>query len=173
METNEQLRKVLREALEEELESFLEQVKPVKEGELERLEKQVVKSSQAMGRKLMEAVLNSRLQKPRPAARREGNCGHPQRLVGERAKELITLVGPVHFVRPYYQCLQVGEREEEQDCSHGEAPADALWGVQEQRTSAGVQRLITYLSACLTFEEAAETLCRCRRTWLPTTSWPP
>ncbi len=161
METNERLRKVLREALEEELETFLEQVKQVKEGELERLEKQGVKSSQAMGRKLMEAVLNSRLHEQRPAARREGNCGHRQRLVGERAKELITLVGPVHFVRPYYQCLQVGEREEEQDCSHGEAPADALWGVHEQRTTAGVQRLITYLSACLTFEEAAETLCRC------------
>jgi hypothetical protein len=163
METNERLRKVLRKVLEEELETFLEQVSQVKEGELERLEKQVVQSSQAMGRKLMEAVLNSRLHEQRPAARREGNCGHTQRLVGERAKELITLVGAVHFVRPYYQCRPSKDQEEEpkKDCSHGEAPADALWGVHEQRTTAGVQRLITYLSACLTFEEAAETLCRC------------
>ncbi len=58
METNEQIRRVLRQALQEELETFLEQVR---EGKLEQLEEQVVKSSQAMGRKLMEGVLNSRL----------------------------------------------------------------------------------------------------------------
>jgi hypothetical protein len=147
--------------LEEELETFLAQVSQMTEGELEQLEEQVVKSSQAIGRKLMEGVLNSRLHEQRPAARRKGGCGHVQRLVGERRKELITLVGPVSFMRPYYQCLHGGEAEEEQDCTHGEAPADALWGVQEQRTTGGVQRLISYLSARLTFEETAETLCRC------------
>jgi hypothetical protein len=83
-----------------------------------------------------------------------------QRLVGERAKELITLVGPVSFVRAYYQCLHGAEAHEEQDCTHGEAPADALWGVDKQRTTPGVQEHISYLSARLTFEEAAQTLCR-------------
>src|SRR5205085_9786958 len=130
------------------------------EGELKQLEEQVVKRSQAIGRKLMEGVLNSRLHQPRPVARREGSCGHVQRLVGERPKELITLVGPVRFVRPYYQCLHVGEAEKEQDCTHGEAPADVLWGVDEQRTTPGVQEHISYLSARLTFEEAAQTMCR-------------
>jgi hypothetical protein len=130
------------------------------EGELKHLEEQVVKSSQAIGRKLMEGVLNSRLHERRPVARREGGCGHVQRLVGERPKELITLVGPVSFVRAYYQCLHVGEAEAEQDCTHGEAPADALWGVEKQRTTPGVQGHISYLSARLTFEEAAQTLCR-------------
>jgi hypothetical protein len=62
--------------------------------------------------------------------------------------------------RPYYQCLHVGEAEEKQDCTHGEAPADMLWGVDEQRTTPGVQEHISYLSARLTFEEAAETLRR-------------
>jgi hypothetical protein len=160
METNEQIRRILSKALEEELETFLEQVSQMREGELKQLEEQVVKSSQAIGRKLMEGVLNSRLHERRPVARRQGSCGHVQRLVGERPKELITLVGPVRFVRPYYQCLHVGEVEEEQDCTHGEAPADVLWGVNEQRTTPGVQRQISYLSARLTFEEAAETLCR-------------
>jgi len=160
METNEQIRKVLSKALEEELESFLEQVSQMTEGELKHLEEQVVKSSQAIGRKLMEGALNSRLHERRPVARREGRCGHVQRLVGERAKELITLVGPVRFVRPYYQCLHGGEAEEEQDCTHGEAPADALWGVDKQRTTPGVQEHISYLSARLTFEEAAQTMCR-------------
>ena len=160
METNEQIRKVLSKALEEELESFLEQVSQMTEGELQHLEKQVVKSSQAIGRKLMQGVLNSRLHERRPVARRQGRCGHVQRLVGERPKELITLVGPVSFIRAYYQCLQVEETEGEHDCTHGEAPADVLWGVDEQRTTPGVQEHISYLSARLTFEEAAQTMCR-------------
>ncbi len=160
METNEQIRRVLSKALEEELESFLEQVSQMTEGELKQLEEQVVKSSQAIGRKLMEGVLNSRLHERRPVARREGSCGHAQRLVAERPKELITLVGPVSFVRPYYQCLPGGETQEEQACTHGEAPADALWGVDKQRTTPGVQEHISYLSARLTFEEAAQTMCR-------------
>ncbi len=160
METNEQMRKALSKALEEEVESFLEQVNQMNEGELKSLEEQVVKSSQAIGRKLMEGVLNSRLHKRRPVARREGSCGHKQRLVGERCKELITLVGPVRFVRAYYQCLCGGEGPEEQTCTHGEAPADVLWGVEQQRTTPGVQGHIGYLIARLTFEEAATTLCR-------------
>ena len=61
METNEQIRQALSKALAEELESFLEQVSQMIEGELKHLEEQVVKSSQAMGRKLMGGVLNSRL----------------------------------------------------------------------------------------------------------------
>ena len=139
METNEQIRRVLSKALEEELESFLAQVSQMTEGELKHLEEQVVKSSHAIGRKLMEGVLNSRLHELRPAARREGRCGHVQRLASERPKELITLVGPVSFVRAYYQCLHVGEAEMEHDCTHGEAPADVLWGVDKQRTTPGVQ----------------------------------
>ena len=160
METNEQIRQALSKALAEELESFLEQVSQMIEGELKHLEEQVVKSSQAIGRKLMEGVLNSRLHERRPVARREGRCGHVQRLVGERPKELITLVGPVSCVRAYYHCLHGGEAEAKHDCTHGEAPADALWGVDKRRTTPGVQGHISYLSARLTFEEAAETMCR-------------
>ena len=160
METNEQIRRVLKQALEEELAHFLEQASQITEGDLKHLEEQVVKSSQAIGRKLMAAALNSRLHEARPVARREGSCGHMQRLVGERPKELMTLVGPVSFVWPYYQCLQTAEAQEEQGCHRGEAPADGLWGVEQQRTTPGVQQEISYLSARLTFEEAAQTLCR-------------
>jgi hypothetical protein len=62
------------------------------------------------------------------------------------------------FVRPYYQCLRVSAEDE--SCSHGEAPDDILWGVQQQRTTSGVQREISYLCGRLTFEEAADSLCR-------------
>jgi hypothetical protein len=160
METNEQIQRALRKCLEDELEQFLVQVSKLAEGDLERLEEQAVKTSQAMGRGLLEGVLNSRLREQRPEARRVGRCGQKQRLVGERPKELVTLLGKVTVVRPYYQCLLVADPEAGRDCTHGEAPADALWGVQERRTTRGVQKLISYLSARLTFEEAAETLCR-------------
>ena len=158
METNEQRKKAVRAAIQEEVEGFFAQVQDLSEGDLEHLEEQVVTTSQQMGRRLLEGILDSRLREQRPVARRQGSCGHRQRLVGERPKELLTLVGPVRFVRPYYQCLEVPTSEK--SCTHGEAPDDAVWGVHERRTTSGVQREISYQCARLTFEEAAESLCR-------------
>lgn len=158
METNERMKKAVRAAIQEELDGFFAQVQDLSEGDLEHLEEQVVKTSQQMGRSLLEGILDSRLREQRPVARRQGSCGHRQRLVGERPKQLLSLVGPVTFVRPYYQCLAVPQAAA--NCTHGEAPDDAVWGVQQQRTTSGVQREISYLCGRLTFEEAAETLCR-------------
>ena len=158
METNEQMKKVVRTAILEELEAFFAHVQELSEGDLEHLEERVVKTSQQMGRNLLEGVLDSRLREQRPVARRQGSCGHRQRLVGERPKQLLSLLGPVTFVRPYYQCLEVPAADV--SCTHGEAPDDALWGVHQRRTTSGVQREISYLCGRLTFEEAAESLCR-------------
>jgi hypothetical protein len=158
VETNEQRKKAVRAAIQAELEGFFAHVQDLSEGDLEHLEEQVVQTSQQMGRCLLEGVLDSRLREQRPVARRHGRCGHRQRLVGERPKQLLSLVGPVTFVRPYYQCLGVPEADA--SCTHGEAPDDAVWGVQQQRTTSGVQREISYLCGRLTFEEAAESLCR-------------
>ena len=158
METNEQMKKVVQAAILEELEEFFAHVQELSEGDLEHLEEQVVKTSQQMGRSLLAGILDSRLREARPVARRQGRCGHRQRLVGERPKELLSLVGPVTFVRPSDQCLEVPEADV--SCTHGEAPDDALWGVHERRTTSGVQREISYLCGRLTFEEAAESLCR-------------
>ncbi|MGZ3630663.1 MAG: hypothetical protein ACXVDN_23785, partial [Ktedonobacteraceae bacterium] len=148
----------MRAAIQEELDRFFAQVQELSEGDLEHLEEQVVTTSQQMGRSMLEGMLDSRLREQRPVARRQGSCGHRQRLVGERPKHLLSLVGPVTFVRPYYQCLGVPEADA--SCTHGEAPDDAVWGVKLQRTTSGVQREISYLCGRLTFEEAAETLCR-------------
>jgi hypothetical protein len=73
METNEQIKSALRKTLEDELEQFLVQVSELPEGDLERLEEQAVKTSEAMGRGLLEGVLNSRLREQRPEVRREGS----------------------------------------------------------------------------------------------------
>ena len=158
METNEHMKQAMQAAMQAELEGFFAQMHELREGDLEHLEQQVVQTSQRMGRRLLEGMLNSQLREQRPVARRQGRCGHRQRLVGQRPKQLLTLVGPVTFLRPYYQCLEGDEALA--SCSHGEAPADALWGVQQRRTSSGVQREISYLCGHMTFEEAAESLCR-------------
>ena len=44
--------------------------------------------------------------------------------------------------------------------THGEAPADARWGLHGQRTTAGVQQAISYLCATSTLEEAANNFSR-------------
>src|SRR5438874_12942245 len=111
-----------------------------------------------MGRRLLEGLLDSRLRERRPVARRQGRCGHRQRLLGERPKELLTLVGPVSFVRPYYQCLEVSPAQK--SCTHGEAPDDGLWGVHERRTTSGVQREIGYPCGRRNCEEADGCWCR-------------
>jgi len=56
METNEQIKSALRKTVEDELEQFLEQVSELAEGDLEQLEEQAVKTSQAMGRGLLEGI---------------------------------------------------------------------------------------------------------------------
>src|SRR5690242_221007 len=129
------MKQAMRAAIQAELEGFFVQMQELNEGDLEHLEKQVVQTSQQMGRRLLEGMLNSQLREQRPVARRQGRCAHRQRLVGERPKQLLTLVGPVTFIRPYYQCLGVDEAET--SCTHGEAPADAVWGVEERRTTCG------------------------------------
>lgn len=121
-------------------------------------EEQVVKTSQQMGRSVLEGMLDSRLREQRPVARRQGSGGHRQRLGGERPKHLLSLVEPVTFVRPYDQCLGVSEADA--SWTHGETPDDVVWGVKLQRTTSGVQHEISSLCGRLTVEEAAETLCR-------------
>lgn len=169
METNEAVKRALWRETEAELVKLVERIEDVREGDLKELEQQVMETIFAIGRGLMETILDRGGQGEEAAARRQGSCGHHQRLVGERPKELLTLLGKVKFRRPYYQCLlgesspaqQQGEgKTEEVACSHGEAPADALWGVQERRTTAGVQAAVSYLCASLTLEEAAETFTR-------------
>ena len=64
----------------------------------------------------MEGVLNSLLHERDQCAAR-GRCGHMLRLVGERPKELITLVFPFIFVRAFYHFLHVCEAEAELVCS--------------------------------------------------------
>lgn len=162
METNEQVKQVLRQEVENVLSQLLEEIQTVQEGNLEQVEQAVLQASLAVGRRWLSRLLTQ--SSSAGPARRTGRCGHPQRLVARRPKHLLTLVGEVEIRRPYYQCLKE-EREEDLlvACSHGEVPWDERWGVPKRRTSPGVQKLVSYLAATMTLEETVEVFER----WVP------
>lgn len=162
METNETVKAGLVQAAEQEIYNLLTALQAVPVGNLKDLEQQVMQAVFALGARWLGEVLNGQARQEAPA-RREGSCGHRQRLVGLREKEVLTLVGQVKWKRPYYQCQTADGAalaESETACTHGEAPADVLWGLDERRTSPGVQQTVSFLAAQLTLEEAAETFSR-------------
>ncbi len=155
METNESLKTALLQETETTVLKMIEQLQTLSEGALQALEQSVMSACLSMGQRWLETVLKHSQQEHRPHARRQGECGHRQRLVGERSKQLLTLMGKVTVHRPYYQCLQPTGAQETSLCSHGQAPFDKVWGIEAERTSPGVQKLVSYLGASMTLEEAA------------------
>lgn len=163
METNEQLQTTLVQEAEAEVVKLLKRVQELKVGDLKGVEHEVLTSVFAIGRATLERIIQAQPEGVEAPARREGACGHEQRLVSYRPKQVLTLLGKITIQRPYYQCLgpaEVQERKGEPRCAHGEAPADALWGIEERRTSAGVQQAVSYLGALLPLEEAAAAFSR-------------
>lgn len=163
METNEALRKALLEQAEQAIEELVLTVAKIKEGDLQQVEQEVFSSMLRLGRTCLEHVVDQQASTAASPARRVGSCGHRQRLVSQRPRQLLTLLGPIRIQRAYYQCLlPEGQAREEQEstCSHGEAPFDQQWGLCSQRSSPGMQRLISYLSASLTQQEVAEAISR-------------
>lgn len=161
METNEALEKTLMSLAHRSVESVMSRVQQVKEGDLQDLEQQVLRQVQEMGRAWLEQVVQQQSQREGSPARRQGSCGHRQRLVGTRPRQMVTLFGPVTFQRAYSQCLPGDDPMPEsgqQQCRHGEAPFDDHWAMTGQRSSPGVQKAVSYLSAHLTHEGTAEAL---------------
>jgi Uncharacterised protein family (UPF0236) len=156
METNETLKAALIQTTEEEILKLIDQLRSLPEGDLKTLEQSVLTSSLAIGNRMLSEIVNHAGQQMDAPARREGECGHRQRLVGMRPKQLLTLMGKVTISRAYYQCF-IEEGEERRECSHGQAPFDEVWGITEGRTSPGVQKLLGKLGARMTLSEAVET----------------
>lgn len=160
METNEAMKKSLLSLAETGIETFMQSLGEVKEGDLEALEQQILTHVFAIGRAWLEGVLSQQARVSGSPARRMGTCGHRQRLVGMRPRQVLTLLGEITIERAYYQCLEADESQEETRCSHGEAPFDASWGLRSKRSSPGVQKAVSYLAAHLTNEGVAEALSR-------------
>jgi Uncharacterised protein family (UPF0236) len=156
MKTNEQLKIALVQETEKEMLKMIDQVEMIQEGDLQTLEQSVLRACLSLGRTMMEHILNHTGEEAERPSRREGACGHQQRLVGRRPKQLHTLMGKVTIGRAYYQCM-VEEEEPSATCSHGQAPWDLVWGQIAGRTSPGVQKLLGKLVSRLTFSEAVDT----------------
>jgi Uncharacterised protein family (UPF0236) len=156
METNEQLKTALLQETEKEMLEMIEQLQTVREGDLQTLEQRILTACIVLGRNILEQILKHAGEEGERKARRDGECGHRQRLVGMRPKQLHTLMGKVTISRAYYQCL-TKEEEPSTACSHGQAPYDEVWGPLTGRTSPGVQRLLGKLVARMTLSEAVET----------------
>ena len=156
METNEKLKIALLRGTEKELLQMIDQFEMIPEGDLQTLEQSVLRACLSLGRTLMEQILNHTAEEAERPCRREGECGHPQRLVGIRPKQLHTLMGKMTIRRSYYQCV-VEEEEPSAVCSHGQAPWDSVWGPIAGRTSPGVQKLLGKLVSRLTLSEAVDT----------------
>ena len=163
METNEPLQTTLVQQAEAEVNHLLKRVQELSVGDLKAVEQEVLASVFHLGRSMLEQIMQAQPETREAPARREGACGHPQRLVGIRPKQILTLLGPITIRRAYYHCLAAAQEQpspEPARCREGEAPADALWGIEQRRTSAGVQQQVSYLCASLTLEEAAATFSR-------------
>src|SRR6266567_1143408 len=173
METSQGVKTVLIQQAEAGVRKLLESLQTIEAGDLKGLEQQVLETIFVVGRGWMESILSEPAPEERAPSQRMGSCGHPQQLEGYRPKQVLTLLGKVTFRLAYYRCVVAEDRAEspargageadarpQQACTHGEAPADVLWGLQGQRTSAGVQQAVSYLCASLTLEEAAETFSR-------------
>ncbi len=160
METNEKMKATLWREAEAAVEQFLESLQGVKEGELKAVEEHLLSSVLALGRQWMAAVLGASAEAEQVPVQRQGACGHEQRLVELRPKQVLTLLGKVSYRRPYYQCQLETAEDEAGTCTHGEAPADALWGLNGGRSTPGVQQAVSYLAAQGTLEEAAESFSR-------------
>ena len=156
METNEKLKLALVQETEKEMLKMIEQLQTINEGDLQTLEQSVLRACLALGRTMMEQILNHTAEEAERPSRREGECGHKQRLVGMRSKQLHTLMGKVTIGRSYYQCM-LEEEEPSAACSHGQAPWDSVWGQIAGRTSPGVQKLLGKLVSRLTLSEAVDT----------------
>lgn len=163
MKTNEEIKRALLLQAEETIEGLLWQVQQIEEGNFQELEHQVLSAVVELGRKCLGELIEQSSEKRSEPARRVGACGHRQRLVSTRPRQLLTLLGPITFHRGYYHCLSSREQaktEEESRCHHGEIPFDQHWGIDQHRSSPGLQRAVSYLSASLTQEEVAEAVAR-------------
>src|SRR6185312_4316923 len=156
METNEKLKMVLLHETEQAMLQVIDQLQTIGEGDLQTLEQSVLMACLSLGRSVMEHVLTHAAEQAERPARRDGECGHRQRLVAMRPKQLHTLMGKVTMRRASYQCL-VEEEEQSAECNHGQAPFDQVWGPLTGRTSPGVQKLLGKLVARMTLAEAVET----------------
>jgi hypothetical protein len=163
MKTNEEIKEALLDLAEKAVEELVGHIEDLKEGDLDQLEQTVFKAIMEFGRTALEELLRQKAREEEAASPTEGSCGHTLRLVSYREKQVNTVMGPLTIRRAYYHCQEpkrLAGRQNPLPACPGVAPFDQRWGLVGRRSSPGVRRLVSFLSARLTHEEVAETLAR-------------
>lgn len=163
METNEALKGALLKQAEARVEVLVLKMQEMKEGNLEELEQEILTQMMALGQVWLQGILQEQAKESDAVGPREGACGHRLHLVSKRPRQVVSVFGLLTIWRNYYHCAhhrEADEQAEHECCRIGDVPFDRLWGLTGQRSSPGVQRLVSYFSARLTHEEVAQTLQR-------------
>jgi hypothetical protein len=90
------------------------------------------------------------LQLPEPAEREVAcSCGHLARFHEMRPKQLVTALGRIQMLRPYYVCP---------DCHQGQSPADDELDVEGTQYSPGVRRMMALVGSDGSFQQGRQQL---------------
>jgi hypothetical protein len=76
-------------------------------------------------------------------------CGHQAQYRELRSKPVLTVVGRVKILRPYYLCSH---------CHQGQFPADVELDVKDKEVSPGVRRMLTVVGAVAPFDHGREQM---------------
>ena len=76
-------------------------------------------------------------------------CGHQAQYRELRSKPVLTVVGWVEILRPYYLCSH---------CHQGQFPADGELDVKGKQVSPGVRRMLTVVGAAAPFDHGREQM---------------
>ena len=100
METNEPAQRESYQEVERTLVKLVEEIEEIEDGDLKKLEQTIYKGVLEIGRKLLQCRINKGEEKA--AGKQMGACGHEQRVVDYRTKQIFTMMGKVAFTRAYY-----------------------------------------------------------------------
>jgi hypothetical protein len=76
-------------------------------------------------------------------------CGHTARYVELRSKPIVTAVGTVAYLRPYYLCAH---------CHHGQFPMDVELDIEDTELSPGVRRMLAAVGHEAAFEQGRQQM---------------
>ncbi len=114
----------------------------------EGAEQQVLAWSRAIGRQVLEAALQARVEREeqvRPAC-----CGEPMLSHAREVRQALTLLGPVRVRRRYFRCRH---------CQGHQRPAER-WLGWHGGFSFGLQEVVAWASAALPYRETLESLAK-------------
>jgi hypothetical protein len=114
--------------------------------DLEAIEALVRDSMHRAGAAILGRLLSMPAASPTPVP---CDCGHTLKHHENRPKRLLTMLGEVHFQRPYYLCM---------NCHAGQSPRDRQLDVVGTEYSPGVRRMMAVVGSDTSFDHAREQM---------------